>query len=998
MVETGRHAVHRAMVLVDVEGFGAAARTLPHQLRTRAVLYDVVREALAAAGVPWDGCYHEDRGDSVFVLVPPQYPKGPLVEVLPGALARAVGRHNERGPEAARVRLRVAVHAGEVAFDEHGVTSTSLTTAFRLLDAGPLKVALAGSSGVVAMIVSESIFQEVVRQSAAIDSATFRPVEVAVKEVRERAWVSLPDRPYPAVAGGAAVDEELRAYLSAAHRVAEEHTYDPEDAPALPEIYVRQRSRQSAGENATRVEPFEAVIERAERVCVVVAGPGGGKSTALRMRLRDAAAGLLDGTGGVESAGGGDSTSGVDGAGRVVPVWVSARALVDDGTPIAEALAEATGRLSRNAPDPGLPAERFRRSPWPGARWQVLVDDLDEVADAKQRRAVLEKVANAATQAPQLYQFVVATRPLHEHELAILGTRTPHHELLPFTTDDLRTYAEKYFAARWEAAEAARHAELFAHAVEAASLEEPAGTPLMAFMLCRLYVAAPDRRLPVGRTALYEAFTDLVYDHNQHKRVADSHEELVARLVDRVQSPKERADTATAARRAHEAVPELVDLLAHHWRSDPASPLVEVVGEHRSVRRPRKIRPEWWEAFLEDLLRLTGLLVRGPGGLRFAHQTFLEYHAALHATRDPALRARVIKTLMPPLARDLEWARYPSPEASYLGFVLDQLLLNEDSAGEAERRLAAVAEHGSLRNIHFLVIQATHLRTAVPADPLIRRLRHLVEHRSVYDPIDTVVYAAAWLSLFEGHREDGAAVLARFVADDGERIWDRIEAANYLGALEEHQEEAAQWLHLFTAHALLEPDERTKAAQALARIESHLHCAVTWLNRFAGDEGWKPGDRIAAARALATISSEVPAAAALLTAFADGFPTDDDRVAAAWYLATIEPCEAEGAVLLVRFLEDPAVDDTARTWAAWGLAQLDGFEDMAVEWLVRFARQRDVRGEALRRMAQVAPDACVAELERIAEDAAEPPATRKRAAKIAGSRDRPLIDLVGELG
>nr|BFE52484.1 hypothetical protein GCM10017745_59110 [Saccharothrix mutabilis subsp. capreolus] len=952
-------------------------------MRTRTVLYDVVREALAAAGVSWDGCYHEDRGDSVFVLVPPQYPKGPLVEVLPGALARAVGRHNERGPEAARVRLRVAVHAGEVAFDEHGATSTSLTTAFRLLDAGPLKVALAGSSGVVAMIVSESIFQEVVRQSAAIDAATFRPVEVAVKEVRERAWVSLPDRPYPAVAGGTDLDEELRAYLSAAHRVAEEHTYDPEDAPALPEIYVRQRSRQSAGENATGVEPFEAVIGRAERVCVVVAGPGGGKSTALRMRLRDAAAGLLDGA---------------SGADRVVPVWVSARALVDDGTPIAEALAEATVRLSRNAPDPGLPAERFRRSPWPGARWQVLVDDLDEVADAKQRRAVLEKVANAAAHAPQLYQFVVATRPLHEQELAVLGKRTPHHELLPFTTDDLRTYAEKYFAARWEATEAARHAELFAHAVEAASLEEPAGTPLMAFMLCRLYLAAPDRRLPVGRTALYGAFTDLVYDNNHHKRVADSHEELVARLVDRVQSPKERADTATAARRAHEAVSELVDLLAHHWRGDPASPLVEVVGGHRSVRRPRKIRPEWWEAFLEDLLRLTGLLVRGPGGLRFAHQTFLEYHAALHATRDPARRARMIKALMPSLRGDMESARYPSPEASYLGFVLDQLLLNGDSAGEAERRLAAVAEHGSIRTIHFLVIQATHLRTAIPVDPLIRRLRHLIEHRSVYDPIDTVVYAAAWLSLFEGHRDDGAAVLARFVEDDGERIWDRIQAATYLGALEEHEEEAARWLHRFIAAPLLEPDERTKAAQALARIESHRHRAVTWLNRFAGEERWKPGDRIAAARALATIPSEVPAAAALLTAFADGFPTDDDRVAAAWYLATIEPCEAEGAVLLVRFLEDPAVDDTARTWAAWGLAQLDGFEEMAVEWLVRFVGQRDVRGEALQRMAQVAPDACVAALERIAEDAAEPPATRERAARIAGSRDRPLIDMVRELG
>ncbi len=197
MVVTGRQAVHRTMVLVDVEGFSAPTRTLPHQLDTRAGLYEVVTEALAAAGVRWEACYHEDRGDGVFVLVPPEYPKTPLVEVLPEALARAVRGRNTTSPHAARARLRLAVHAGEVAFDGNGVTSTSLTTAFRLLDARPLKQALVDSPGVVAVIVSRLIFDDVVRHAAAVDPATFRPVEVAVKEVRETAWIALPDHPYP---------------------------------------------------------------------------------------------------------------------------------------------------------------------------------------------------------------------------------------------------------------------------------------------------------------------------------------------------------------------------------------------------------------------------------------------------------------------------------------------------------------------------------------------------------------------------------------------------------------------------------------------------------------------------------------------------------------------------------------------------------------------------------------------------------------------------------
>ncbi|CCH32997.1 hypothetical protein ABZ816_33330 [Actinosynnema sp. NPDC047251] len=197
MAGTGRHAVHRTMVLVDVERYSAPARTLHHQLDTREGLYAVVAGALAAAGVPWDGCYHEDRGDGVFVLVSPEFPKAPLVEVLPEALARAVRGHNNTSHDAAGVRLRLAVHAGEVAFDSHGVTSTALVDAFRLLDADAVKEALAASPGVLAMVVSRLVFEDVVRHCATLDPATFRPVRVAAKEFRAPAWIALPDHPYP---------------------------------------------------------------------------------------------------------------------------------------------------------------------------------------------------------------------------------------------------------------------------------------------------------------------------------------------------------------------------------------------------------------------------------------------------------------------------------------------------------------------------------------------------------------------------------------------------------------------------------------------------------------------------------------------------------------------------------------------------------------------------------------------------------------------------------
>jgi hypothetical protein len=186
--------MHRAIVVVDIEGFGS--RTLPHQLGARSGLYKALEGAFRDAGVPWARCRHEDRGDGVFVLVPPDIPKGPLVESLPEALVQTVRAHNQTCPDQQRLRLRMAVHAGEVAHDDHGVTSTAVNTTFRLVDAPPLKRALRGSPGVLALIVSRWVFDEVVRHSAVLKPATFRQVSVAVKETNDTAWVALPDHHY----------------------------------------------------------------------------------------------------------------------------------------------------------------------------------------------------------------------------------------------------------------------------------------------------------------------------------------------------------------------------------------------------------------------------------------------------------------------------------------------------------------------------------------------------------------------------------------------------------------------------------------------------------------------------------------------------------------------------------------------------------------------------------------------------------------------------------
>jgi class 3 adenylate cyclase len=194
-----RPAVHRTIFAVDVEGYGNPRRTTPHRLALREGLYRALRRAFDDAGVPWAACGTEDCGDGVFVLAPPEIPKGLFVEFLPNALAVAVHRHNRTHHAEARIRLRMALHAGEVAYDDNGVTAPAINHAFRLLEAPALKEALKVSRGVLALITSAWFYDEVVRHSDGLDPTTFRPVRVAVKETRTTGWISLPDRPFPSL-------------------------------------------------------------------------------------------------------------------------------------------------------------------------------------------------------------------------------------------------------------------------------------------------------------------------------------------------------------------------------------------------------------------------------------------------------------------------------------------------------------------------------------------------------------------------------------------------------------------------------------------------------------------------------------------------------------------------------------------------------------------------------------------------------------------------------
>jgi class 3 adenylate cyclase len=184
---------HSAILACDIASFGDLARTDRVQRHVRAALYDRLRHSFERSGVPFDGCYTEDRGDGALVVVPPGVKTTVLVSPLIDRLRAELRAYNDVSSEIARIQLRVGLHAGEIHTDDHGIVGTAVNHVFRLIEAPLFKEAFKASGACLAFIASEQVYQGVIRHADdLIDPADYRPIEVRVKETATRAWVRMP--------------------------------------------------------------------------------------------------------------------------------------------------------------------------------------------------------------------------------------------------------------------------------------------------------------------------------------------------------------------------------------------------------------------------------------------------------------------------------------------------------------------------------------------------------------------------------------------------------------------------------------------------------------------------------------------------------------------------------------------------------------------------------------------------------------------------------------
>lgn len=272
----------------------------------------------------------------------------------------------------------------------------------------------------------------------------------------------------------------------------------------------------------------------------------------------------------------------------VVPLRVTAYTLAARlDVPFAQALADSTaveyGSLLREPVDKDLFTERAI-----GCRWLLLVDGLDEVADAELRLRLLNRLAAWASD--DAYRILLTTRPTEGGALAPLQRiGAVRYELQPFDAAALERFATNWFPGD--------DAQRFLHQIREAHLDELVETPLFATIAAIIFGEYGGQPLPGDQYSLYETYLA----HIRRGKPDDfDREKLLEHL----------------ARRLLEGDRSLL-VAARRWVEERCAP--------NSL--------SWQEDLTAYLLAVGPFVLRGDD-LAFQHHSFAEHLAATSRARD----------------------------------------------------------------------------------------------------------------------------------------------------------------------------------------------------------------------------------------------------------------------------------------------------------------------------------------------------------------------------
>ncbi|WP_031525373.1 hypothetical protein [Streptomyces sp. NRRL F-5123] len=188
---------YRALLACDIAD--SAGRGEQRLQEIRRVLRSALSDSLGLADLDAADFTYVDTGDGCQLVAPAGLSKARLLHPLLPELGTRIRGHNRQARQDAQLRVRAAVHAGEIRIDPEGTVSGAPFEALaRLLDSAPLRnAALAGTTGTpVAVILSQHFYEEAVGHGyEGLDADAFTAADVRVKKYAAQGWLWYPGSP-----------------------------------------------------------------------------------------------------------------------------------------------------------------------------------------------------------------------------------------------------------------------------------------------------------------------------------------------------------------------------------------------------------------------------------------------------------------------------------------------------------------------------------------------------------------------------------------------------------------------------------------------------------------------------------------------------------------------------------------------------------------------------------------------------------------------------------
>lgn len=184
----------RILVCVDMESYSRRDNVLQH--RAQSAFTRILNEATAELGLSRVNWQIQQGGDGELAILPAGANERRIVTRLTPIIDRLLREYNTGLAPEAKVRLRVAIHQGLVHLDgANGFPSEAVVHVCRLADAPALKETLRRFRGAaVALIVSDAIFQDVIRHYRDLRPEQFARVSATIpdKGFDAPAWIYVP--------------------------------------------------------------------------------------------------------------------------------------------------------------------------------------------------------------------------------------------------------------------------------------------------------------------------------------------------------------------------------------------------------------------------------------------------------------------------------------------------------------------------------------------------------------------------------------------------------------------------------------------------------------------------------------------------------------------------------------------------------------------------------------------------------------------------------------